>query len=225
MDPGRARERVARMRQEGAEIIDIGGESTRPGASSVDAGSERARVLPLVRMIARDFPDLMISVDTSKASVARSALSEGAHMINDVRAAQGDPGMIPLLLETGAPCILMHMRGEPRTMQDNPVYEDVVAEVGGYLSSCRDHLVSRGYPAERVWLDPGIGFGKTLEHNLELLAGMGRLRALCSGTLAAHLFLDGAVDVLRTHEPGQTLRAMAVFRTLRKAKASSGNAD
>lgn len=165
-----------RMREEGADIVDVGGESSRPGAEPVPAEVEAARVLPVVEALARD-EGYVISVDTRKASVARAALERGAHIVNDITAL-GDPEMAAAVREYGAGLILMHMRGEPRTMQDDPRYADVVAEVRAFLAERRRLAESAGISAEALALDPGFGFGKTLEHNLALLARLSDIVAL-----------------------------------------------
>lgn len=163
-----------RLEAEGAHILDIGGESTRPGARPVTAEEETYRVLPVIQGLVDSGVTARISVDTSKAVVARAAIEVGATMVNDVTAL-GDPDMATVVADSGADCCLMHMPGDPRTMQIDPRYDDVVAEVKAYLAGRLQLAVSRGVPAARVLLDPGIGFGKTVEHNLELLARLDEL--------------------------------------------------
>jgi dihydropteroate synthase len=165
--PELALRRAEQMAEEGADLIDVGGESTRPGADPVPVEEELRRVLPVVERL-RTSLDLPVSVDTRRAEVARAALDAGAEVINDVTAL-GDPRMAGVVADAGAGLVLMHMRGEPRTMQLDPVYEDVVREVGEALDRAVARAVEAGVPAERVVVDPGIGFGKTLEHNLELI--------------------------------------------------------
>ena len=161
----------------GAHILDIGGESTRPGAMVVDAATELQRVLPVIkRLVALQLPALL-SVDTSKAVVAQAALEHGADIINDV-SALADPQMAAVVSGTGAAVVLMHMRGNPRTMQSNPVYTDVVDTVGAALQQCLAQAIRAGIAAERILLDPGIGFGKSVQHNLELTRGLAKLSAL-----------------------------------------------
>jgi dihydropteroate synthase len=160
----------------GAEILDVGGESTRPGAEVVPAEEELRRVAPVIRGL-RDL-GCRISVDTSKARVAAAALDAGAEIVNDVSALRGDPEMGALCAERGATVVLMHMRGDPRTMQEDPRYDDVVAEVKEFLAERLDAATAAGIAEERVWLDPGIGFGKTATHNLELLRRLAELRDL-----------------------------------------------
>ncbi|HVD37587.1 MAG TPA: dihydropteroate synthase [Solirubrobacterales bacterium] len=160
----------------GAEILDVGGESTRPGAKAVSEEEELRRVVPVIRGL-RDL-GCELSVDTSKAPVAAAALDAGAAIVNDVTALRGDPEMAALCAERGATVVLMHMLGEPRTMQDDPRYEDVVTEVQAFLAERLEAAVAAGIAGERIWLDPGIGFGKTADHNLELLRRLGELREL-----------------------------------------------
>ncbi len=161
---------------EGAAIVDVGGESTRPGAEPVSAELELARVLPVIEGLAAD--GIAVSVDTSKAEVAQAALAAGAVLVNDVTALRGDPEMAAVVAGAGADLCLMHMLGEPRTMQDDPRYDDVVAEVESFLAERAEVAVAAGVPSERIALDPGIGFGKTLAHNLELLRALPRLARL-----------------------------------------------
>jgi dihydropteroate synthase len=163
---------------EGAEILDIGGESTRPGAEPVEEREELRRVVPVVDGLARGAMGAQISIDTSKAAVARAALDAGATFVNDVTAFRADPKIAALVAERDADCCLMHMLGEPRTMQDDPRYDDVVAEVKAFLEERRAFAVREGVPEQRIMLDPGIGFGKTAEHNLELLRRLDELTAL-----------------------------------------------
>jgi dihydropteroate synthase len=163
---------------QGADILDVGGESTRPGAEPVSAEEELRRVLPVLAGIAAADLDVQVSIDTSKASVARAALAAGASIVNDVSALRGDPEMVEVLVDSGADCCLMHMLGEPRTMQESPRYVDVVDDVRAFLEERLDFAVRAGVREERVMLDPGIGFGKTIDHNLELLARLGELTAL-----------------------------------------------
>jgi dihydropteroate synthase len=160
--------------EEGAALVDIGGESTRPGSEGVSADEELRRVERVVAAL-QGFP---VSIDTSKAEVAKRALALGVVMVNDVTALRGDPEMAEVLAEAGAYLCLMHMLGEPRTMQDDPRYDDVVDEVKAFLEERLAFAVSAGIPEEHICLDPGIGFGKTVDHNLELLARLDELVAL-----------------------------------------------
>ena len=184
LTPEKAVERALAMEMEGADILDIGGESTRPGAQAVSAEEELDRVLPVVEALTGRVKGL-ISIDTSKAVVAEKAIGCGASIINDVSALSCDPDMVRVAARTGAGVILMHMKGSPRTMQIQPEYEDVVREVGEYLQARMAFACSCGVVRECVAFDPGIGFGKTVEHNLALLAGLGRLvrcgRPVCVG--------------------------------------------
>jgi len=165
------------LADEGAAILDIGGESTRPGSLPVPLDEELARVVPVIERLAAATPALL-SIDTTKAAVARAALDAGATIVNDVTALRGDAAMAALVAERGCPVCLMHMLGEPRTMQDDPRYDDVVAEVAAFLEERLTAAVAAGVREEQVLLDPGIGFGKTVQHNLLLLAHLDRLTAL-----------------------------------------------
>lgn len=165
------------MASEGATLIDIGGESSRPGASPVSIDEELARVLPVIRAIA-DTVDVLLSVDTYKAEVARCALEAGAHLINDITALQGDTGMAAVVAEMEAGLILMHIKGTPRTMQQSPQYDDVVGEICMSLQKSIQSAEAQGVAAERIIIDPGIGFGKTMEHNLKILKRLEEFRGL-----------------------------------------------
>jgi dihydropteroate synthase len=175
LEPGKAIGHGLALADEGAAILDIGGESTRPRADPVDADEELRRVLPVIEGLVSARRAAKISIDTSKAAVAAAAVEAGATMVNDVTALRGDPGMAEVVADAGVECCLMHMLGEPRTMQNDPRYDDVVDEVRAFLEERLAFAVAAGIAEERVILDPGIGFGKTVEHNLELLA---RLREL-----------------------------------------------
>ncbi len=157
-----------KLAAEGADILDIGGESTRPGAEPVTEDEELRRVVPVVERLAQG-AKARISIDTAKLEVARAAIQAGARIVNDVTAFRGAPEMASVVAASGAQCCLMHMRGEPRTMQDDPRYDDVVSDVKRFLEERLAFAVREGVPEERIWLDPGIGFGKTAGHNLELL--------------------------------------------------------
>jgi dihydropteroate synthase len=225
-----------RLVAEGAEILDVGGESTRPGSLPIDVDEELRRVLPVVEELCKKI-NVPISIDTSKALVARRAVDAGAEIINDVTALTGDPAMISLAAETGCGVCAMHTLGPPRTMQDNPVYADVVAEVLEYLRTRRDALLAAGIEPDRIALDPGIGFGKTTEHNLQLLANARRFHELgcpvlvghsrkrflaetsgradsdrTAGTIgvAASLARQG-VQILRVHDVGAVREALLLF--------------
>jgi dihydropteroate synthase len=165
-----------RLVRDGAAIVDVGGESTRPGAQPVAAGEELRRVVPVIERVAAS--GAVLSIDTSKLAVAEAALDAGARMVNDVTAFRAEPEMAGLVAERGARCCLMHMLGEPRTMQIDPRYDDVVSDVAAFLEDRLAFAVGEGVPEERILLDPGIGFGKTLEHNLELLRRLDEIAAL-----------------------------------------------
>ena len=162
---------------EGASIVDIGGESTRPGSEAVPLEEELRRVLPVVEALAGSV-GVPISVDTMKAEVARRALASGATIVNDVSALRFDDGMVDLVAETGCPVCLMHMKGQPKTMQDDPRYDDVVDEVLGFLEERIAFALSRGVREEQIMVDPGLGFGKTVAHNLALLDDLDRFSSL-----------------------------------------------
>lgn len=184
LDPHRALDHALRLESEGADILDVGGQSSRPGAPPVGADEELRRVLPvLVPLCER--AGAAVSIDTFHPEVAAEALSAGAEIINDITGLS-DPRMVELAVARQAAVCAMHMRGTPRTMQEDPRYDDVVAEVAAYLRSRRDALVEAGVPRERIALDPGIGFGKTPEHNLALLRNMGSFHALDCPLLVGH---------------------------------------
>lgn len=234
LDPEMAIQHGVDLAEAGAEILDIGGESTRPGAEAVGLEEELRRVEPVVAGLTGG--EVAISVDTSKAAVAAAALDAGAEIVNDVTALRGDPEMAALCAERGATVVLMHMLGTPRTMQREPAYEDVVAEIKAFLSGRIEAAVAAGIAEERIWLDPGIGFGKTAEHNLELLRRLAELRELgrplvvgtsrksfigrvdgsdagerLGGTIASSVLAaaEGAA-VLRVHDVAEVGQAMAV---------------
>jgi dihydropteroate synthase len=218
----------------GAAILDVGGESTRPGAEEVALDEELRRVVPVIEGLAGS--DAQISVDTSKAAVAGAALDAGATIVNDVTALRGDAEMATLCAERGATVVLMHMLGSPPTMQENPVYGDVVEEVKAFLAERAKAAIAAGIEEQRIWLDPGIGFGKTAEHNMELLRRLSELRDLgrpllvgtsrkgfigkvdgsaaserLGGTIASSVLAaaEGA-DVLRVHDVAEVGQALAV---------------
>jgi dihydropteroate synthase len=176
LDPERAIAHGRELADEGADILDIGGESTRPGAQDVDAGEELLRVQPVIEALVPD--GTPISIDTSKAVVAEAALDAGATMVNDVTALRADPDLAAVCAETACEVVLMHMLGDPRTMQENPTYDDVVDDVKAFLTERIEFAVSQGIDEERIWVDPGIGFGKTVEHNLELHRRLGEFAEL-----------------------------------------------
>ena len=178
LEPSAAVAHGARLAEEGAAILDIGGESTRPGAEPVGAEEELRRVVPVVEGLAAAGTGSQLSIDTSKAAVARAALDAGASYVNDVTAFRADPAIAGLVAERDAECCLMHMLGQPRTMQEDPRYEDVVSDVKAFLERRLAFAVGEGVPEERVTLDPGIGFGKTLDQNLELLRRLEEIVAI-----------------------------------------------
>ncbi|MDP9291266.1 MAG: dihydropteroate synthase [Verrucomicrobiota bacterium] len=163
------------MAAEGARVIDIGGESTRPGAEPVPEQIEKERVLPVVEAVAK-IPGVVVSIDTSKASVARAAMELGAAIVNDVTGLRGDPMMIEVVKETGAGVVVMHMQGSPRDMQIQPRYDDVVGEIREFFRQSFERVLASGIDPTRVVFDPGIGFGKTVAHNLQLLKNFEALR-------------------------------------------------
>ncbi len=174
LDTGRAVEHALRLVEEGADILDIGGESTRPGAEPVEEAEELRRVLPVIRTL-RSVTKTLISIDTMKGAVARAALEAGADIINDVTGLRGDPIMSHVASETDAGLVVMHMTGTPRTMQQKPEYVDVVADVSAHFAERLHTLESIGIDPQRIVLDPGFGFGKTLEHNVSLMRALPRL--------------------------------------------------
>src|SRR5438477_4251905 len=175
LDPDAAAATARRMVAEGAAIVDVGGESTRPGSTGVTLDEELARVVPVLERLGGEVP---VSIDTAKAEVARRALALGAELVNDVTALPGDPELAGVVADAGAYLCLMHMQGEPRTMQKDPTYDDVAGEVAAFLEERLAFAVAQGVPEERICLDPGIGFGKTIEHNIERVRRLDVLLAL-----------------------------------------------
>jgi len=234
LDADAAIEHGRELAAQGADLLDVGGESTRPGAAGVSEKEERARVEPVVSALAAD--GHAVSIDTSKLPVAEAALGEGASIVNDVTALRAEPDIGCLCAERGAGLVLMHMQGTPRTMQKAPAYDDVVDDVRAFLSERLEVAVSMGVEERKIWLDPGIGFGKTLEHNLELLRRLGELRELgrplvvgtsrksfigkvdgsevgdrLGGTIASSvLALAEGADVLRIHDVAEVRQALKV---------------
>ncbi len=186
LDPARAVEHAWRLAEQGADLLDVGGESTRPFSEPVPAEEELRRVLPVLKRLQAESYPVPISIDTSKAQVARAAIEHGAQLINDVTGLEGDPAMLPLAAETGVGVCAMHMQGTPQTMQIAPRYDDVVRDVAEYLRRRRDALIQAGIPSEKIALDPGIGFGKTHQHNLALLQNAWRLLRLGCVVLVGH---------------------------------------
>jgi dihydropteroate synthase len=175
LDPDIAAAAARRMVEDGAAIVDVGGESTRPGSGGVAGEEELSRVVPVLERLSGEVP---VSIDTAKAEVARAALARGAILVNDVTALRGDPELAGVVADAGAYLCLMHMQGEPRTMQAEPRYDDVASEVAAFLEERLAFAVAAGIPEERICLDPGIGFGKTVEHNLALVRRLDVLLAL-----------------------------------------------
>jgi dihydropteroate synthase len=238
-DASRAVAHALQLVEEGADIVDIGGESTRPGADAVDAGEECRRVLPVVEQVAAQ-SDVTISIDTMKASVAREALAAGAHVINDVSALTHDPEMSTVASDGRAGVVLMHRRGTPRTMQNDPCYDDVVAEVHEYLAERVEAARAAGIAKEALAVDPGIGFGKTVTHNVQLLAsvkawrvagvsalvGLSRKRFIgdvtgasvedrLAGSLAALVScVLAGVEIMRVHDVAASVQAVRMARAI-----------
>jgi len=235
--PAAAAAQAVRLHDDGAAIIDIGGESTRPYATSVSAAEELQRVLPVIAEVRRQRPEAIVSIDTSKAAVAEAALAAGAEIINDITGLLGDSRMLAVARRCGAGLCVMHMRGTPQTMQDNPLYDDLVGEVHAWLAARRTALVAAGIDRERICLDPGIGFGKTNSHNITLMANCWRLHDLgcpllvgpsrkafigkligdkeadrTAGTLGgAFALARQGVQIIRVHDIAPLRQALAVF--------------
>jgi dihydropteroate synthase len=239
LDPQSAIAHGRRLAAEGADVLDVGGESTRPGAEAVTAEEELARVGPVVEALAHD-DGPPVSIDTSKLAVAEAALGAGAGMVKDVTALRADPDLAGLCAERRCEVVLMHMLGVPRTMQENPTYDDVVDDVKAFLAERIEFAMGEGIAEERIWVDAGIGFGKTVEHNLELLRRLGELRELgrpvvvgtsrkrfigtltgrevddrLGGTIASNvLALRGGADVLRVHDVAEMREAALVAESI-----------
>lgn len=241
LDPDAGLDHALRLVAQGADILDIGGESSRPGAEPVSQADEIARVVPLITQV-RARTSVPISIDTVKPAVARAAMAAGASIWNDI-AALTAPGATETAAELGCEVILMHMQGEPRTMQAAPQYEDVVAEVCAFLLARADAAMAAGVARGRIWLDPGIGFGKTLAHNLALLGGLDEIVALgfpvllgasrksflskldpaasdpahrLGGSLAAALAgVSAGVAAVRVHDVAETVQAVRLWEAVR----------
>jgi dihydropteroate synthase len=245
VDLAAALARARAMVAEGADLVDVGGESTRPGAAAVAADEEIRRVVPVIEVLAAELP-VAVSVDTSKPEVMRAAVAAGAGMINDV-AALRQPGALETAVALGVPICLMHMQGEPRTMQHAPRYDDVVAEVVAFLRGRAAACAAAGIPAERLLVDPGFGFGKTLAHNLALLRGLSAVAALglpvlvglsrksmigallgdapvgerLHGSVAAALVaVERGATIVRVHDVAPTVQALRVLAGVRGAAGS-----
>jgi dihydropteroate synthase len=246
LDPAAALAQARRLIGEGADMLDLGAESTRPGAEPVPAEQEIARLIPLIRAI-RAESDVAISVDTMKPQVARAAVAAGAGMWNDVTALGYAPESLAVAAELGCEVVLMHMQGEPATMQAAPLYDDVAAEVAGFLAGRAEAALAAGVARERIWLDPGIGFGKhAIRHNLPLLAGLDRVVGLgfpvllgvsrksfigaldhdappeqrLGGSIAAALAGAAAgAAAVRAHDVRETVQALRVWSAIETARA------
>jgi len=241
LDPAAAIAHGRELAAAGADVLDVGGESTRPGATAVSAAEELERVMPVIEGLAGVAP---LSIDTTKAEVAARAIEAGAAMVNDVTALS-DPDMAPLCAERGVEVVVMHMLGTPRTMQDDPRYDDVVGEILEFLTERADRAVAAGIERDRIWIDPGIGFGKTTGHNLTLLAAVDRFAATglpvligpsrktfigrlsgdapegerLGGTIAACLAaLAGGAAMVRGHDVAPVAQAIAVARAIDDAR-------
>ncbi len=242
LDTDAAVAHALRLVEQGVDLLDIGGESTRPGAQPVGLDEELARVLPVVRRLAALTPT-PLSVDTYKAEVARQTLEAGAHIINDITALRGDPAMAEVVRSYGAGVILMHMQGTPATMQAAPHYDDVAAEVADFLEARLQACTDLGIAASQVVLDPGIGFGKTREHNLRLLARLEVLqrlgRPVCLGVsrkgflgkllnrplhqrlasslaAACYALVRGSAQIVRVHDVAETHDAIVVLENIKR---------
>ncbi|OGP27389.1 MAG: dihydropteroate synthase [Deltaproteobacteria bacterium GWA2_57_13] len=240
LDPENAIARGVKLAEEGADLIDIGGESSRPGARPVSAEEELERVVPVIRGLRRAL-SVPLSIDTYKARVARVALEEGVDVVNDISAMRFDPEMVRVIAAAKVPVVLMHMQGTPRTMQERPYYRDVVEEVKGFLQERIEFALESGVGPEQILVDPGIGFGKELEHNLALLRGLPALASLgrpilvgpsrktfigkilgvgpeerLEGSLAAAVaaVLAGA-NMIRIHDVREARRAIGIADALR----------
>ena len=244
-EPEAALAHARRLLTEGADLIDVGGESSRPGAAPISADEECRRVIPVVAALRRE-TDVPISIDTTQAAVAAEALTAGAAVVNDISAGRFDAAMLPLVAARGATIVLMHMQGTPATMQAAPSYEDVVAEVESFLRDRMTAARESGIGVDRIWIDPGIGFGKRQEDNLALLASLGRLRRLSAPLLvgvsrkrflaldvdagpadrlaaslaAATLAAAAGASIVRVHDVAPTRRAVALADALGTASAA-----
>ena len=239
LDPAVAIAAARQMVEDGAALVDVGGESTRPGSEGVSADEELRRVVPVLEGLAGDVP---VSIDTAKAEVARRALALGAELVNDVTALRADPDLAGVVADAGAYLCLMHMQGEPRTMQRDPHYDDVASEVTAFLEERLAFAIAQGIPEERICLDPGIGFGKTTQHNLELVrrldvllalgrpvligfsrkSSLGRIVGdpeaktgpLSASVAAAVAAYERGASILRVHDVREHVEALAVARAV-----------
>ncbi len=213
LDPAVAVEHGRQLAADGADVLDVGGQSTRPGSQPADADEELRRVMPVVTALCQQ-TSAAVSVDTSRAIVAREALAVGVEVVNDVTALLGDPDMLPLVAEAGCGVCALHMQGTPQTMQQAPAYDDVVEEVSDYLRGRRDALTDAGVEPARIALDPGIGFGKTAAHNLELLTHAWRFHTLGCPLLVGHSKKRFIGEVLGNAEADRTAGTIGVALSL-----------
>ena len=239
IDPQAALARALELEEQGAEIIDVGGESTRPQAEPVSEQEELRRVMPVMELLSTGLR-VAISIDTTKPGVARAALAAGASIVNDVGANREEASMWELVAETGAGYVCMHMQGKPQTMQDNPRYQDVVAEVVLFFKDRLERLVQCGVERDQIIFDPGIGFGKKIEHNLKLLGalrgfgdldrplllgvsrksflakltGAGPQKRLAPGLACASLAVEAGVQLIRTHDVAETVQAVRMTEAI-----------
>ena len=243
LDPQIAIDHAKRMIDEGADILDIGGESTRPGSKPITTEEECARILPVIEGLADS--GARISVDTRHADVMRHAIGAGAKIVNDVTALTGDPESAAVCIDAGVDVVLMHMQGEPQTMQDNPSYDDAVQDIFEYMQARLEVLQTAGMAREKICIDPGIGFGKNLDHNLRILSGIDAFHALgvplllgvsrksfiskidrdvspkdrVAGSIAAAIAgWDRGVQVFRVHDVAETRQALAVWCAIEEAE-------
>jgi dihydropteroate synthase len=240
---------AVKMKQDGADIIDVGGYSSRPGASDISAEEESNRVLKAIKMISRELPEVVISVDTFRADVAREAVNgSGAHMINDISGGDADKKMFPLVAKLNVPYVMMHMKGDPRTMQHNPVYDDVVADILKWFGERIFTLQTLG--VKDIIIDPGFGFGKTIDHNFELLRRLGDFsiaglpvligvsrksmiwktlgitadEALNGTTVLNAVALSNGADILRVHDVREAVQTVCMMQKISN-QSSHGFSD
>ena len=238
-----ALEHVSEMLENGADIIDVGGESTRPGSDPVDAETEKKRVVPVIAEIKKQFPKAVISIDTVKSSVADAAINAGAEIVNDVSGLTFDPEIASVCADAGKPVVIGHIKGSPKNMQENPVYENLFSEMLDFFNKSKDQLLSKGLAESKIMLDPGIGFGKTLEHNLAItkhlevffscldpvVVGFSRksmIGAVCgrknplerlAGTVALDtIALEKGAAVIRVHDVKEAKDTLEIFREVSK---------
>jgi dihydropteroate synthase len=213
--------RALQLAADGADLLDIGGESTRPYADPVGAVEELRRVLPVIEAVVRE-TDVPISIDTTKAIVAEAAIAAGAEVMNDISGLEADPAMIQVAVRSGAAVCAMHMQGTPQTMQDDPRYRDVVEDIARYLAARRDALLAAGIQASRICLDPGIGFGKTHQHNLTLMAASGRFVELGCPVLIGHSRKGFLAKLLSGKQAGRQVDRDAATAGAALAAAAQG---